>query len=194
MMMAFKALLNQPPGVLQCDTCSYLLHTLLSCPAGALYSLWVFPVHIYLCLLSPVDPIHSICGPLTSVLCTMPPVPYSFVDADWMLAKYPIMGWSWETRGAGGHSLILPEIQRLVQEIVSFVKGQDSECLGLTSHVLSIRRSQFFLCVGKQSHNTGTDKHRMYLSQWHSMFKKQKGGLSWPFGHGLLTPGLEHWL
>lgn len=139
MMMAFKDLLNQAPGDLQCDTCSYPQHTLLSCPTGSLSSLWVHPVHIYPCILSPDDPSHSICGPFTSVLSSMPPVSHSSADAGWMPAKYPGTGWPWGTLGADGHRPFLPGIHRLYQEMVSFVKSQDSECWGPIGHALSVK-------------------------------------------------------
>lgn len=156
MMMAFKDLLNQAPGDLQYDTCSYRLHALLFGPTGSPSSLWVRPVYIYLCVLSPVDPSHSICGPFSSVLSPTPPVPYSFVDAGWMPAKYPVTSWPWETLGADGHCPFLCGIHRLVQEKVSFVKSQDSECWGPISHVLSVKGvSSSFV---EESSHTGQKK------------------------------------
>lgn len=89
-----------------------------------------------------------------------------------------ITGCLLETLGADGYGLFIPGIHGLVQETVSFVKGQDGECLELTSRALSTRRSRFFLCVGMQSHKTEMDQLRLHSFQWHSVLIKQAGGWS----------------
>lgn len=84
------------------------------------------------------------------------PVPYSFVDAGWMPAKYPVTSWPWETLGADGHRPFLCGIHRLGQEKVSIVKSQDSECWGPISHVLSVKGvSSSFV---EESSHTGQKK------------------------------------
>lgn len=188
MMMVFKDLLNQAPGDLQCDTCSCLLHTLLSYPTGSLSSPRVHPVHIYLCLLPPVDRSRSICGPFTSVLSPMPPVPYSFVDTGRMPAKCPVTGWPWETLGADGHRPFLCGIHRLVREIVCFVKSQGSECWGPISHVLSVKGvSSSFVEESSHTGQKQTDTECASSSGGSLWLKSRQETGVIPFGHGLLT-------